>query len=257
MFLAIDIGNTTMEFGIYDGEKLAAVFRLGTKRDITSDEVGLFTGQFFEMQHIPLAAVTDAAIGSVVPQVNYTVSSAVIKYFGIAPKVIGESLPCPIPNLYDHPSEVGMDRLVDAYAAYRKYGGPLVIVDFGTATCCDAVSAKGEFLGGVIHPGLKVSMDALFEKAAKLPRVELCDPEVPYGKNTVQSMQAGAYYGYLGAVERLTANIKAALGPETKVVATGGLSRLFENSGLFDIVDCRLPLDGIRLTCEAAKQTLL
>ncbi len=257
MFLVIDIGNTTMEFGVYDGKSLAAVFRLGTKRDITSDEVGLFAGQFFEMQHIPRSAVTEAAIGSVVPQVNYTVSSAVIKYFGVTPKIVGETVFCPIPNLYDRPSEVGADRLMDAYAAYHKYGGPLVIVDFGTATCCDAVSAKGEFLGGVIYPGIKISMDALFEKAAKLPRVELLDPEVPYGKNTVQSMQAGAYYGYLGAVEKLTANIKTSLGPETKIVATGGFSRLFENSGLFDIVDYRLPLEGIRMTCEAASQAAL
>lgn len=251
MILVIDIGNTTMEFGIYEGKELLDVFRLGSKRDITSDEIGLFVTQFFEHRGIATKNIKDVVISSVVPQLNYSVTSAVKKYFGLEPYIIGENLSCNIPNLYENPSEVGVDRLVDAYAAVRKYGAPVIIVDFGTATTCEAVSEKGEYLGGVIYPGIKISMDALYEKASKLPKIELLKPDFTIGKSTVTSMQSGAYFGYLGAIEKMVSNIKAVLGKDTKVVATGGFSRLFENEkNLFDYIDQRLPLEGIRLVFE-------
>ncbi len=257
MLLTIDIGNTNMEFGIFDGDTLAGLFRLGTKRDITSDEVGLFTAQYFEIKGWPLSAVEDVVIGSVVPQVNYSVASAALKYFGREPYIVGDNLRCPIKNLYSSPSEVGADRLIDAWAAYHKYGGPLVIVDFGTATTCEAVSATGEYLGGTIFPGIKVSLEALFEKAAKLPRIELSDPGVAIGRNTVESMQAGAVLGYAGAIENTVRHIKAELPGEAKTVATGGLSRLYAKvSPIFDVVDTRLSLDGLKLIYEQRERAI-
>ena len=251
MILVIDIGNTTIEFGIYNESELIGVFRLGSKRDISSDEVGLFASQFFDYRHIAMSAISDVVISSVVPQLNYSVTNAIKKYFGLDPYVIGENLFCEIPNLYENPKEVGIDRLVDAYAAVRKYGAPIIVVDFGTATTCDAVSSKGEYLGGIIYPGIKISMDALYEKASKLPKIEILKPSAVIGKNTVASMQSGAYLGYLGAIEKMVHCIKKELGPETKVVATGGFSRLFENErGLFNYIDQRLPLEGIRMVYE-------
>lgn len=254
MILVIDIGNTTMEFGLYEGDSLTGVFRLGSKRDITSDEVGLFVTQFFEYRKLSVGDVSDVIISSVVPQVNYSVSSAVRKYFGLEPLVIGENIFCNMPNLYENPKEVGADRLVDSYAAFKKYGGPLIIVDFGTATTCEAVSEKGEYLGGIIYPGIKTSMDALYEKAAKLPKIEILKPEFALGKNTVSSMQSGAYYGYLGAIEKMVENLKAIIGSEAKVVATGGFARLFAEEKLFDYIDQRLPLEGIKMVYEDSKK---
>ena len=257
MILVIDIGNTTMEFGIYDGESLIGVFRLGSKREITSDEVGLFVTQFFEYKRLPIEKVESVIISSVVPQINYSVCSAVRKYFDLEPLVIGENIFCNMPNLYENPKEVGADRIVDSYAAFKKYGGPLIIVDFGTATTCEAVSESGEYLGGIIYPGIKTSMDALYEKAAKLPKIEIIKPEFALGKNTVSSMQSGAYYGYLGAIEKMVENLKACVGKTAKVVATGGFARLFaEETGLFDYIDQRLPLEGIKMVFEEAKKSV-
>ena len=254
MILVIDIGNTTMEFGIYEEDSLAGVFRLGSKRDITSDEVGLFVTQYFEYKKISVENVTDVIISSVVPQLNYSVSSAVKKYFDREPLVIGENIFCNMPNLYENPKEVGADRIVDSYAAFKKYGGPLIIVDFGTATTCEAVSEKGEYLGGIIYPGIKTSMDALYEKAAKLPKIEILKPAFALGKNTVSSMQSGAYYGYLGAIEKMVKNLKDCVGENAKVVATGGFARLFSEENLFDYVDQRLTLEGIKMVYEDSKK---
>ena len=254
MILVIDIGNTTMEFGLYDGDSLSGVFRLGSKRDITSDEVGLFVTQFFEYKGFSVSDVSDVIISSVVPQVNYSVSSAVRKYFGLEPLVIGENIFCDMPNLYENPKEVGADRIVDSYAAFKKYGGPLIIVDFGTATTCEAVSENGEYLGGIIYPGIKTSMDALYEKAAKLPKIEILKPEFALGKNTVSSMQSGAYYGYLGAIDMMVKNLKGIIGENAKVVATGGFARLFAEEKLFDYIDQRLPLEGIKMVYEDSKK---
>lgn len=252
LLLAIDIGNTNMEFGIISQGKLKANFRLGTNRDVTSDEVGLLTAQFFAIQGIDRADVGDIIITSVVPQVMYSISNMIKKYFGgKQPLIVGDNIPFPIVNRYDNPKEVGADRLVAAIAAYRKYGGPAIVVDFGTATTFDAVGADGAYLGGSIYPGIKISMDALFQKASKLPRVELVDPGTVIGRNTVQSMQAGAVYGYVGAVKNIVGLMRVHLGEKTRVIATGGLSKMIgRQSGLFDYIDKSLTLDGLAMIYE-------
>ena len=256
MLFAIDIGNTNMEFGIFDGQKLIANFRLGTNKDITSDEVGLFTTQFFMIQGIQVAKIEDVIITSVVPQVMYSISNAIRKYFGKEPLIVGENVEVQIENLYDHPREVGADRLVNAVAGFRKYGGPQIIVDFGTATTFDAIDGQGRYLGGVIYPGIRISMDALFQNAAKLPRIEIVNPGKVIGTNTVESMQAGAVHGYVGAVCNITQKISEELGGNVKIIATGGLSRMIGKvSGIFEAIDKTLTLDGLRMIYEDTRQS--
>ena len=255
LLLAIDIGNTNMEFGVIEHGKVKANFRLGTNRDVTSDEIGLLVTQFFSIQGIERTAIKDIIITSVVPQVMYSITNMIKKYFGgKSPLIVGENLPFPIVNRYDNPHEVGADRLVAAIAAYRKYGGPAIVVDFGTATTFDAVAEDGAYLGGSIYPGIKISMDALFQKASKLPRVELVDPGTVIGRNTVQSMQAGAVYGYVGAVKNIVGLMRVHLGEKTKLIATGGLSKMTgRQSGLFDYIDKALTLEGLVMIYEMYK----
>lgn len=249
MLLAIDIGNTNMEFGVFNQGELVGSFRLNTNRDITSDEVGLFTCQFFEVNGLSRTDIGDIVISSVVPQVMYSISNAIKKYFNKkTPLVIGDNLPLRIKNCYDNPTEVGADRLVAAVAAYHKYGGPLIVVDFGTATTFDAVGREGEYLGGAIYPGIKISMDALFSKTAKLPHIELARPERVIGRNTISSMQSGAVYGYVGAVSNIVRMMSSEIGEQVRVIATGGLARLVgEQTDLFASIDRSLTLDGLRL----------
>lgn len=255
MLLAIDIGNTNMEFGVFDKEKLIGSFRLGTNREITSDEVGLFTSQFFSINNIDRRQIDDIIIASVVPQVMYSINNAMKKYFyKKKPLVIGDNLFLKIKNSYDHPAEVGTDRLVAAIGAYHKYGGPLIVVDFGTATTFDAIDQEGTYLGGAIFPGVKISMEALFQKAAKLPRVELLKPENIIGKNTIKSLQAGAVYGYVGAVGNIVNEMKQELGGSATVIATGGLAKLIgSQADLFSHIDRSLTLDGLRIIYEDYK----
>ena len=252
MLLAIDIGNTNMEFGVFSGKEIIASFRLGTNRDITSDEVGLFTCQFFQENSLDRHDIDDIIIASVVPQVMYSINNAVKKYFfNKTPLVVGDNINVPIPNLYENPREVGADRLIAAVAAYEKYGGPLIVVDFGTATTFDAVGAGGEYLGGAIYPGIKISMDALFSKTAKLPRVELVRPENVIGRNTVSSLHSGAIYGYVGAVTNIVHAMTDELGDSTKVIATGGLAKMVgDESNIFLTIDRTLTLDGLRILYE-------
>ncbi|EEG30079.1 pantothenate kinase, type III [[Clostridium] methylpentosum DSM 5476] len=246
MVLTVDIGNTNMEFGIFEGEKLRANFRLVTNRNVTSDEVGLLMTQFFTIQKIDVNAIEAVVIASVVPQVMFSVSNAMRKYIGKEPLVAGENLPIQLKNNYHNPKEVGADRLVNAYAAYRKYGGPLIVVDFGTATTFDLVGEDGSYEGGTIYPGIKVSMEALTRNAAKLPTVELNDPGTAIGRDTVTSMQAGVIYGYVGAVLHMIDKISDELGQKTTVVATGGLSTLLNQSTqMFDVIDKTLTLEGL------------
>lgn len=254
MLLTIDIGNTNMECAVFQGEELLKVFRLGTNRDATSDEIGLTIGQFFLVNGLDMAQVEDIVIASVVPQVMYSVNNAILKYFGKLPLVVGENLFVPIENHYDNPAEVGADRLVTAKAAFSKYGGPLVVVDFGTATTFDAVTGQGAYLGGVIYPGIRISTASLFQRTAKLPMVELVDPGHIIGRNTEQSIQAGAIYGYSGAVKNIIAEIKKVLGAETRVVATGGLVGIIAQYADFDVIDRTLMQDGLRLLYQYHRQ---
>lgn len=255
MLLAVDIGNTNIEFGVFEKRELKCRFRLGTNREITSDEIGLFLTQFFVINGISKENIEDVVITTVVPQVMYSVNNAMRKYIGKTPLVVGDNLPCPVQNLYDNPKEVGADRLVNTLAAYSSYGGPLVVVDFGTATTFDVVSKTGAYLGGAIYPGIKISVEALFEKTAKLPRVELVKSDFAIGKNTVGSMQAGILFGYVGAVGNIVRKMGEELGEPPRVIATGGLSRLIGEMqpGLFYAVDRTLTLDGLAIIYEGRK----
>lgn len=246
MILAIDIGNTNMEFGVYEGEKLLASFRVITNREITSDELGLTLMQFFSFNHIDRGQIEDVIISSVVPQVMYSVNNAIKKYLDRTALVANQNMPIGIRNCYSHPAEVGTDRLVSSYAAVQKYGGPLIVIDFGTATTFDAIGAGGEYLGGAIYPGLKISMEALFSRTAKLPRVEIADPGCVIGKTTVTSMQSGVLFGYVGAVENIVRLMKQDLGEGTTVIATGGLASLIaSHASCIDRVDRSIILDGL------------
>ncbi len=247
MLLAIDIGNTNMEFGVFEGEKLLANFRLLTNRNTTSDEVGLPLSQFFLLHGFDHTKIEATVVSSVVPQVMYSVNNAIRKYVGGKRLVVGENIPVPIENRYTNPKQVGTDRLVNAYISYVKYGGPLIVADFGTATTFDAVNAEGAYLGGLIYPGLQTSLDSLITNTAKLPRVELVKPKQVIGTSTVESMQSGILYGYVGAVRHIVEEMSREMNCTPTVVATGGLSGMIGHlSGSFSHVDKTLALDGLQ-----------
>lgn len=250
MLLAIDIGNTNMEFGVFENSVLAAKFRIGTNREVTSDEIGLFMTQFFSVKKIEISLIKDVIISSVVPQVMYSVGNAIYKYLNLKPLIIGENINIDIVNKYDNPKEVGADRLVNSYGAFKKYGGPLIIVDFGTATTFDVINEQGDYLGGTIFPGIKISMQSLFQHAAKLPRVEISRPKKVIGTNTIESLQSGAIYGYAGVVKNISTKIQNEFGNEMDVIATGGLANLIGQSYEFKAIDKTLSLDSLRLIYE-------
>lgn len=255
LLLAADIGNTNMQFGLYNNEKLEASFRLITNRNITSDELGLMIRQFMLIHEVKTTDLKDVIISSVVPQIMYSVKNAMRKYLQKEPLVIEESIKVPIENRYRNPKEVGADRLVNAYGAYKKYGGNLIVVDFGTATNFDVINGDGAYLGGALYPGLTISLDALVDKTAKLPRVEIVKPECAIGKNTVMSMQSGILYGYTGAVKNIISEIEKDLGAKPKVIATGGLAKLVAGqSDLFSVIDKSLTLDSINLIYRLQKR---
>lgn len=247
MLLAIDVGNTNTVLGLYDGERLAHHFRIATNRSATSDEVGELILSLVERQRIEVSNIKGAIVASVVPQLNRTFVEACTRSFGAAPLVVGPGIKTGMPILVDNPNEVGADRIVNAVAGFARFQQALVIVDFGTGTTFDAVTSKGEYLGGAIAPGIDISMDALFSRAAKLPRVELKRPPRVIGKNTIQALQSGLVYGYAGLVDELVSRMQEELGAPSKVIATGGLAFLFEGvSRTLEVVDEFLTLDGLR-----------
>jgi type III pantothenate kinase len=257
MLLAIDVGNTNMVFGLFEGEKLVGSFRLMTDANRTSDEIGLMVCEYFRRFHLEEEAVEAILIASVVPQVMYTLTSAIVKYLGKKPIIIDDDLE---PGLrYEGDERLGADRSVACVAAMEKYGKPLVILDFGTATTVDAVDDTGTYLGGCILAGMRVATDALFRQTAMLPRIELVRPQSVLGTTTVSQIQAGSVMGYIGAIEYLIRQAKEELGygEGTKVVATGGLARLVaDNTDLIDVVDGQLILDGLRILYERNKEHL-
>lgn len=256
MILVIDVGNTNIVLGIYEGKKLLDFWRIGTEIHKTSDEYGMIVNQLFNFSNYKLSDINQVVISSVVPTAMYTLEHMTRKYFKCDPLVVGPGTKTGINIKYDNPKEVGADRIVNAVAAYELYGGPLVIVDFGTATTFCAVSKIGEYLGGAISPGIQISMDALFQKTAKLPKVELVKPETVICKNTVNSIQSGIIYGYAGQVDYIVNRMKKELGDEnTKVVATGGLAKLIATeSQTIEIVNGLLTLEGLRIIYEKNKQ---
>jgi type III pantothenate kinase len=208
MILAIDVGNTSTILGVYEGEKLIAYWRIGTDKEKTSDEIGMLFINLFNHEKLSPARIKDVIIASVVPPIMYSLEHAIRKYFRVEPMIIGPGTKTGINIKYETPREVGADKIVNAVAAYEIYGGPLIIVDFGTATTFCAVSSRGEYLGGAICPGIRISAEALFQKAAKLPRIDLVKPARIIGRNVVESMQAGIVLGYVGQVDYIVNRMK-------------------------------------------------
>jgi type III pantothenate kinase len=258
MILVLDAGNTNIVLGVYKDEKLIADWRISTDSKRTADEYGIQVIQLFLQSKLDPEAVESVIISSVVPNIMYSIEHMVRKYFEVDPLVVGPGVKTGINIKYDNPKEVGADRIVNAVAAHEIYKCPLIIIDFGTATTFCAVTEDGDYLGGAICPGVKIASDALFERAAKLPRVELNKPERIICKNTVTSIQAGIIYGYIGQVEYIVAMMKDELkryGERSPlVVATGGLAKLIsEGSKSIDRIDPFLTLEGLRLIYEKNK----
>jgi len=248
--LAVDVGNTNTVLGLYEGAALERSWRLTTRRDATSDEIALSVrGLLAEAGRA--AARPEVIVASVVPSLRFPLRQAFRQLFGAEPLFVEPGVKTGMPILYDVPQEVGADRIVNAVAAHAQFGGPCIVVDFGTATTFDVVTARGEYLGGVIVPGISISAEALFEKAARLWRVEIRKPERVIGKSTAASIQSGLYFGYLSLVDGVIARIEKELGARARVIATGGLAELFGGgSERIEQIDPLLTLTGLRLIHE-------
>jgi type III pantothenate kinase len=271
MLLALDVGNTNTVLGLYRldtgtpppgaaGEErerdLVAHWRVTTHRAQTSDEYGVLFVSLFNMQGVSVDNVTHIIISSVVPPVESTLRRVCEKYFHLQPLFVEPGIKTGMPMLIDNPTELGADRLVNAVAAFDRYGGPCIVVDFGTATTFDVISAKGEYLGGAIAPGLGISADALFSRAARLGRVDIKRPPKVIGTNTVTHLQSGIYYGYIGLVDGILERMTGELGAEVRVIATGGLARQISGDSRFIAqIDDMLTLDGLRIIFERNRST--
>ena len=254
MLLAIDVGNTNIVLGVFQGTELIRSWRLQTLRDRTADELGLAVDGLFVHGKIDRTRIEGVVLGSVVPPLTNTVVGMLWKYFERTPLVVDPASNSGMPILYSNPSEVGADRIVNAIAAFEQYGGdgrPLIVCDFGTATTLDAVSGKGEYLGGAICPGVTISADALFQRAARLPRIEVRKPATVIGRTTIGAMESGLFFGYVGMVEGLVRRMDVELGGNAVCVATGGLAVVIApETQLFQHVDVELTLKGLRLVWE-------
>lgn len=251
MILVFDVGNTNMVIGVYKGERLLTHWRVRTDTLRTSDEYGMMLKALFAHDELDMKAIEAVIISSVVPTLMIELEWMSRKYFNYKPLVIGPGVKNGLAIKYDNPREVGADRVVNAVAAFHKYGGPLIIIDFGTATTFCVVNEKGEYLGGAIAPGIIISTEALVSKAAKLPRVELHRPRSLIGKNTITSMQAGIMYGFVGQVEGIVNRMKIEIEGDPRVIATGGLAPIIaRETDVIDIIDQFLTLDGLRIIYE-------
>lgn len=254
MLMVIDIGNTNIVMGLYQEKKLVESWRVHTSREHTSDEYGITFLSLLSHAGIETSVVHDVIICSVVPPLSGVIEAMCKRYFGRQALQVGPGLKTGMPVLYDNPRDVGADRIVNAVAAYSEYQRGGVIVDFGTATTFDAISAKGEYLGGAIAPGIGIGAEALFRRASKLPRVEVAQPATVIGRNTAHSIQAGLFYGYVGLVDGIVRRMQQEIGGDTFVIATGGLGPLIAGeSGVIESVWPELTLDGLRILYERNK----
>jgi len=254
MLLAIDVGNTNIVLGVFEGTTLVQSWRLQTLRERTPDELGLLVDGLFAYHRIDKSNVHGVVMGSVVPPLTGTTRAMVERYFGVTALNIEPGVNTGMPIVYDNPAEVGADRIVNGIAAYEQFGRsarPLVIVDFGTATTFDAISAKGEYLGGAICPGVQISADALFQRAARLPRIDVRKPARIVGRTTVGAMESGLFWGYVGMVEGLVRRMSDEIGGQAVCVATGGLADVIApETPLIHHVDPDLTLRGLRIVWE-------
>ena len=252
MFFAIDVGNTNIKIGIFDGKNLITTFRMNSQIVHTTDEYGLMLKQIPEVQGIDLTKIEGAIISSVVPKVMESLHNAIVKYFGIKPIIVGPGIKTGIKLTSSNPKEVGADRLVDVVSGYEKYGGPLLVIDFGTATTYNLVTADGSFSVGITAPGVKISAKALWEDAAKLPEIEIKKPSSILATETVTSMQAGLIYGQIGATKYIIEQVKKEMGYDNQqVVATGGMGSIISPEvEEIDYYDINLTIDGLRILYE-------
>ena len=247
MLLTVDVGNTNVVFAVHDGNEWRGRWRIATRPDTTSDEYAVWLLSLFGHSGLKPADVTRCAIGTVVPAALYGLRRLSREWFQVEPLIARAAVDWGFEIKVDRPQEVGADRLLNALASHHHYGGPLVVVDFGTATTFDVVDAEGAYLGGVIAPGISLSIEALHQAAARLPRIGIGRPQAVIGRDTVAAMQSGMYWGYIGMIEGIIARIRGEQGP-LKVVATGGLAPLFsEGTTSIEVIDQDITLEGLRL----------
>lgn len=256
MLLCIDVGNTNIVMGVYKGDELIRHWRVNTDHDKMPDEYGILLNTLFSHSGLALADLGGVAIASVVPPITDTIREMVADYIQLEPLIVGSGVRTGVAVRYDSPRDVGADRVVNAAATYRLYGGPACVVDFGTATTFDALSPTGEYLGGAIAPGIRIAAEALFQRTAKLPRIDLSRPDTAIGTNTPDAMRSGILFGYVGLVEGMVERFRRELGPDMRTIGTGGLAQVIaKETDAIQNVDSWLTLKGLRIIYDLNQAT--